>query len=174
MSRYILELLSTFRTSIWRFTDSKFIVPFSFANWHTPLALCGLIYCGSTRAVAVSASATAANGFPASGSGSSNDCLQQAAFPLAAATAAAIVSSFMNENSVNQFVHTSVHLHAQAANPALSGRAVPKNSKSKSSRTAMMFVLKRTTEYVPVYTSMYPYVLVHALSYTVMYCHVPW
>jgi hypothetical protein len=70
-------------------------------------------------------------------------------------------------SEINQ-LHACVYLPEQAANPALSGRAAPQNCSSKSSRTAMMFVL-RTYQCVPVYTSMYLYVLVHVLSYTVIY-----
>ncbi len=110
---------------------------------------------------------------------------QQTALPLAAAAVAAIIchkrlsrqkppqpQQFSPASCINQFVHAFVYLPSQAANLALSGRTTPQNCRSKSSRTVIMFVL-RTYQYVPVNTSIYPYVLVHVLSYTVMYCNVP-
>ncbi len=74
-----------------------------------------------------------------------------------------------------------MYLPAQTANPALSWHAVAQNSSSKSSRIAIMLILRSTTgstyrdQYVPVHwhPSMYQYVQVHLLSYIVMYCHFP-
>jgi hypothetical protein len=121
----------------------------------------------SSGSAAVSASATAASGFPASGGGGSSDYPQQEAFPLAATNTPPMVSSFMNKSDcacigVSACTVLKYSIFSQACCAPKLPAQIQQDSHDVCRRTS-------TNQYVPVYISMYWNMYSHMPSCTAMY-----